>query len=505
MRRILVPLVLLILLETASATAIAQTGELFGELLFTTDSLVFAIKPDGSDLRELFPSSAHGIDGDAAWSPDGLYVAFNSYSTGTAGDLILIGNPRDHSVRRLNTFSSLQLFSTPTWAPDGSRLVFVAAPSSDAYAARTIYVIDRDGSNQHILYDQVREGFVLDAPIWSPDGTQILFLERQDNPPYGGGEPTRVMLMKADGSDARQLFEIESYISRIAWSPDGSQLAYLANFASFQGFDGVSSLYISNLDGSDLRGLPASEPSSSPVWSPDGNFIAYTGFRSLEQSGIFIIALDGTGERLVPNTRGTNQIDWSAGSVEMQVTGVKVTDRNLSTIIDSDEYVLDNCGSPARRTDSWRIEHQLTRRISFVTSTSGGLQTTTCHGTNRTATWNIGGEIGPIKELITIVGGYSSSTEETSETCTAVSSELTTAFRLDEDRTVTESRQFAVELPPNEIVKYDITVYEVAVQGYVTVGRSNGFFADEVQIPFVLHDRIRIDARPIPASCAELD
>ncbi len=503
MHRFLILLTLLALLLIAPTPAPAQRSDQLGEFLFTTDSIVFAINPDGTNRRELFSSSGYGYDGDAAWSPDGLLVAFNSYSYEQAGDVILIGDPRDQSVRRVTALAAFQLDTVPSWAPDGSRLVFVATPLGASESSRSIYVMNRDGSDQRILQDQTREGFVLDTPVWSPDGTQILFVETQDDPPYGGGQPTRVMIMDADGSNARRLFEIESYISRIAWSPDGSRLAFLADFASFQGMDGVPGLYISNLDGSDLRSLPAGDPSSPPVWSPDGNFVAYTGYRSADQRGIFIISVDGSDERLVPDTFGTNQIDWTAGSVETQLTGISVTDRDLSTIIDSDEYVLDNCGSPARRTDSWRIEHHLTRRVSFVTSTSGGTETATCNGTNHTATWDVGGGIGPIKEIINISGGYSDSTEETSETCTAVINELTTAYQLDEERTVIESREFSVELPPNEIVKYEIAVYEVAIRGYVTMARTNGFYADEVQIPFILHDRIRIDARPVPATCAD--
>lgn len=501
MRQLLILLALSVSLLVTPTPAPAQTSDQLGVFLFTTDSIVFAIGADGSDRRELFRSSGGGFEGDAAWSPDGLYVAFNSYGYEESGDVMLIGHLRDQSVRRLNTTSALALDGPPDWAPDGSRLVFAASPDLHDDSQRAIYAINRDGSRLRVLTDQAREGFVLSAPVWSPDGTQILFIEGQYNPPYGGGEPTRVMIMDADGSHVRELFEIESYLSRIAWSPDGTRLAFLADFNSFQGADGTPSLYIANLDGSDLHTIPAHEPSSPPVWSPDGDYIAYTGYISMERRGIFITNRDGTSDRLVPETFGTRQIDWSAGAVESQITGIEITNRNLATVIDSDEYVLDNCGSPAQRTDSWRIEHQLKRSFEFGTDTRGGTETTTCTGTNHTATWNIGGEIGPIKEIINISGGYSDATEETEETCTAVSDELTTTFRLNEEDTVTASREFSVELPPDNIVMYEITVYEVSVQGYVSVARTNGFYADEVQIPFVLRDRLRIDARPVPATC----
>jgi Tol biopolymer transport system component len=485
---------------------------MLGEFLFSTDSIIFAVSPDGENRRELFPSSGYGYDGDAAWSPDGLFVAFNSYGYEGESDVIFIGHPRDESLRRLTATERLELYARPAWSPDGSRLAFAASEFGDELAPRAIYVIDRDGSNLRVLYEQTRGGFVLGPPTWSPDGTQMIFVDaeaRYEDTFPGDEQPTRVMIMDADGANARLLFELESIywpaygiLDRLAWSPDGTRLAFIADFSSFTGADGGRGLYVANLDGSDQRQIPAKEP-FSPVWSPDGNFIAYVAGGYEDPRGIIVTNVAGTSRRVVPDTFGTQQIDWTAGAVETQITGVEVTNRYLTSVIDSDEYPLDNCGSPAQRTDSWRIEHQLTRSFSFVTSLSAGSETTTCHGTNHTATWNIGGELGPIKDILTISGGYSESTEQTSEVCAAVSAELTSAYQLDEQRTVTEGREFSVELPPDSIVNYEITVYEVSVQGYVTVARSNGFYADEVQVPFVLRDRIRIDARPVAATCPE--
>jgi hypothetical protein len=76
---------------------------------------------------------------------------------------------------------------------------------------------------------------------------------------------------------------------------------------------------------------------------------------------------------------------------------------------------------------------------------------------------------------------------------------------LAEQHTVTEERTFSVELPPDTIVKYEVTVNEVSIQGYVTVLRTNGFYEDKVQVPFSLRDRIRIDARPVTATCDNVE
>src|SRR3990172_3385585 len=68
------------------------SGDMMGEFLYSTDSLIIAVSPDGANRRTLFPRTGAGYDGHATWSPDGLYVAFNSYGyDGLGSDTIYIG------------------------------------------------------------------------------------------------------------------------------------------------------------------------------------------------------------------------------------------------------------------------------------------------------------------------------------------------------------------------------------------------------------------------------
>ena len=116
------------------------------------------------------------------------------------------------------------------------------------------------------------------APQWSPDGTEIAFVRWYD-------PGTSLCVIGVDGTGFRVLVP-EFHGGQLAWSPDGSTIAYY----------GDEAIHLLDADGSNdrvLAGLPpvpdGHPPMWMPTWSPDGAMIAFA------SKDLWTIRTDGTG------------------------------------------------------------------------------------------------------------------------------------------------------------------------------------------------------------------
>ncbi len=121
-----------------------------------------------------------------------------------------------------------------------------------------------------------------------------------------------VYVMRADGSGVRPLRRggVASGAYGLAWSPDGSRLAFVAE----------SAIWVMDVDGSDLvrlvaaGGAPGEAPGwlASPTWAPDGRRIAFTAGRRYGRD-IWVMNADGSDKRRLARTPGYNEaeVDWS--------------------------------------------------------------------------------------------------------------------------------------------------------------------------------------------------
>ena len=169
-----------------------------------------------------------------------------------------------------------------SFSPDGSQVVFAASVEG----VGGIYTVDANGGTPRLILaarsDLPNSGSDLINPAFSPDGTQIAYLDQHfDKSLDEAGLSLKVV--NADGTGVRVLHEVDYHfaLSGPAWSPDGTHIAYSR----------ANSLWVVGADGSGLTRMPDGH---NPYWSPDGSRIAFELPRHVPQGKLAIANADGT-------------------------------------------------------------------------------------------------------------------------------------------------------------------------------------------------------------------
>jgi dipeptidyl aminopeptidase/acylaminoacyl peptidase len=244
-----------------------------------------------------------GSHGQPRWSPDGSRLAYISSADDKVGAQLY--------VRWMKTGATARITGLPgtphgiTWSRDGERIAY------------TMFVPDQT----------TKLGKAPDKPEdakWA-EPLQIIdtVMYRTDEGGYEKSGYEQIFWIPADGGAPTQLtFGARNAGGRLSWSPDSRSVVFSANLSPDWQREVVNSeVHEVSIDTLDVRTLTRRNgPDNAPVVSPDGKWIAYTGFDDktlgYQNQQLSVMHRDGSGARVLSTglDRSIGNIAWAADS-----------------------------------------------------------------------------------------------------------------------------------------------------------------------------------------------
>ena len=350
-------------------TADKLGGCLTMKAIFRSIVVIFAISFSFAYATEkpiLEPADEKGLVkvGAPQVSPDGKWVAYSvsrycSESEKRVGDIFLVsftgGEPRQLT-------SSGGAESGYSWSPDSSTVVFAAKRDDDEKSQ--LYAIKIDGGEARRLTNQETGA---SAPWWSPDGRLIAFTStvgelhtEEQREAFGDvryamhprfyhlgrgwddGSRKRIFVIPAEGGEARQLTDGECADEgdhSMKWSPDSKEIAYVSNRSPEWWNTIDTNIFVVDVGSGENRQLTTNVgPDHSPVYSPDGTWIAHRASYEYnyesENYKIHLVPRTGGEARVLTASldRGVRAIAWAPGSDRIYFTASIDGSRDLQWV-----------------------------------------------------------------------------------------------------------------------------------------------------------------------------
>ncbi len=265
---------------------------------------IYALAPDGSDLRQLTNDPYE--DTDPAYSPDGRYLAYASRRDRN-WDIYLL-DLQTGGLQRLT--DSPHYDAAPAWRPDGQMIAFESYRSGNL----DIWLVPPEpgASPTNLTADSQAGDF---SPAWRPDGQALAFTS------WRTGDRD-LFLLNLSGGDVTQLTSSPAAEFAPAWSSDGARLAFTV--------DHLGDREIFTLDptrppadGGSAEQLSWLGRTDAPAWLADSQTVAGLFHRWDGEIIALVDPLSRLPRLLTPPFLGQGRLSWHPAAV---VAGQPVPD-----------------------------------------------------------------------------------------------------------------------------------------------------------------------------------
>jgi|GEM_PF-384248 len=271
-------------------------------------------------------------------------------------DVCLMDPANPGAVTNLTDNGDTSYDGKAIWSPDGTKVAFVSDfTAKEGHGEWNVFVMQAAGTGDEInLATQITryphtESKQIDDLAWSPDGSRIAYTRGNNS-----GDD-KVWVVNADGTTTFPL-EIGGGGAKRhpTWSPDSSKIAYAVVKNE------PEQIYIASSQGGIGQPL-ANGKGHEPNWSPNGQKIAFDAYKSLSSSyvDLHVVNADGSGTPLIvtPSLQTEWTFNaWSPDGGRIAYRSTPSNEQSLYRVMNADgsgDHPLASPGEGDAREASW--------------------------------------------------------------------------------------------------------------------------------------------------------